>query len=257
VSQHPEKTGLLDEYDRNSRLKPALLTILPASFLVLTLGTTYSLAVGVLTAPLTALGFTYVLAQLARDWGKRKQMQLFRLWGGKPTTAKLRHSDATLNPHTRSRYHKIVGPLVGKTMPSPSEEAANPESADLIYETVGDDLRERTRDRKKFPLVFKELVSYGFRRNLWGMKRFGICLACLAIAAQFVILISGYVQQHAINPPQVLATICNILILCGWIVIVTPSWVKIPADAYAEQLLASCQALDLARKSRAERKKAS
>src|SRR6266852_6401889 len=184
-------SGPLDEYDRNARLKPALLAMLPASLLVITLGAAYSTAVGVVAGPLTAIGFTYVLAQFARDWGKQKQPQLFALWGGQPTTAKLRHRNSTLNLHTRARYHEIAGRLVGKVMPSPAEEAANPEAADLVYETVGDCLRERTRDKRKFPLVFKELVSYGFRRNLWGMKRFGIWLACLCIAAQFILLINN------------------------------------------------------------------
>src|ERR1700731_553333 len=139
------KGGILDEYDRNARLKPALLTVLPASFLIAAQGLGFSKALGVLAGPISAVGFTYILAQFARDWGKRKQPHLFALWGGPPSTVKLRHRDTTLNPHTRARYHEVAGSLIGKTLPSKVEENDNPLEADLIYDSVGDSLRAKTR----------------------------------------------------------------------------------------------------------------
>jgi hypothetical protein len=92
------KVGLLDEYDRNARLKPALLAILPASLLITSLGSGFTTAAGLLAGSLTAVGFTYVLAEFGRDWGKQKEPYLFALWGGKPTVAKLRHLNKSINP---------------------------------------------------------------------------------------------------------------------------------------------------------------
>jgi hypothetical protein len=237
------KGGILDEYDRNARLKPALLTVLPASLLIAAQGLEFSKVTGLLAGPITAVGFTYVLAQFARDWGKRKQPHLFALWSGLPTTAKLRHRNTTLNPHTRARYHEVAGALIGKTLPSQVEENDNPQEADLIYDSVGDCLREKTRDTKKFPLVFKELVSYGFRRNLWGMKPFGISVACGCIALQILILIRQIMGHDPVTPIVVLALILNVVLVIGWIFVVNPDWVRIPADAYAERLLASSLAI--------------
>jgi hypothetical protein len=260
--EQPMKTvqpsrGILDEYDRNARLKPALMVILPASLTIAGLGAGFSAAGGVLSGSLTAIGFTYVLAQLARDWGKRKEPQLFSAWDGKPTTAKLRHRNPAANPHTLGRYHKIASRLIGKPLPTIAEEQADPRSADLIYESVGDCLREKTRDKKTFPLIFKELVSYGFRRNLWGMKPFGVVLACVCIAVQLVILTREILIQHPIAATPVLMTLANVLLLLGWLFIVGPNWVRVPADAYGDRLLAACTAIDAVYPKKPPRKKAS
>jgi hypothetical protein len=249
--------GILDEYDRNARLKPALLAILPASLTIAGLGTGFSAAAGVLSGSLTAIGFTYVLAQFARDWGKRKEPYLFSLWDGKPTTAKLRHRNSTVNPHTLGRYHEVASRLIGKPLPTIAEEQADPQSADLIYESVGDYLREKTRDKKTFPLIFKELVSYGFRRNLWGMKPFGAVLACVCIVVQLAILAREVVIQQPVAPTPLLMTLANVLFLLCWLFIVSPSWVRVPADAYADRLLAACTAIDAVQSKKPSRKKAS
>ncbi len=236
--------GILDEHDRNARLKPALLAILPASLLITGQGVGFSAAMGVLVGSLSAIGFTWVLAQFARDWGLRKQPRLFTVWDGKPTIALLRHRNAVLNPHTRARYHEALSRAIGKAFPTVAEEQVDPESADAIYDSAGDFLREETRDQKKFPLVFKELVSYGFRRNLWGMKPFGIGLASVCVVLQLAILTREIVAQHPVAPTLLLTTLANFLLLLGWLFIVSPSWVRIPADAYAERLLAACTVLD-------------
>jgi hypothetical protein len=238
------KKGLLDEYDRNARLKPALLVILPASLTVTALGVNVSAPVGVLTGSLTAIGFTYVLAQFARDRGKRKELSLFALWGGKPTTVRLRHRTNAINPYTLARYHAIATRLVGKSIPSTFEEQNDPQSADLIYESVGDCLRGKTRDTKKYPLIFKELVSYGFRRNLWGMKPFGIFLTSACVIFQLGFLTRLFFYQSSVPPVQVVMAVTNLVILLCWIFLVNPSWVRIPADAYADRLLEASSAFE-------------
>jgi hypothetical protein len=149
-----------------------------------------------------------------------------------------------LNLHTRSRYHEALGHLIGKTFPTLAEEQADPESADAIYDSAGDFLREETRDKKKFHLVFKELTSYGFRRNLWGMKPFGVALACGCIALQGAILTREVVAHHQLAPLSLLTTLANLLLLMVWLFIVSPNWVKVPADAYAERLLAAATDID-------------
>jgi hypothetical protein len=249
--------GILDEYDRNARLKPALLVILPASLTIAGLGAGFSVAGGVLSGSLTAIGFTYVLAQFARDWGKRKEPQLFSAWDGKPTTAKLRHRNPSVNPHTLGRYHETASRLMGKPLPTIAEEHADPGSADLIYESVGDCLREKTRDKKAFPLIFKELMSYGFRRNLWGMKPLGVVLACVCVAVQLAILTREIVIQHQVAPTPLLMTLANVVLLMGWLFIVSPSWVRVPADAYAERLLAASAEIDTIQPKKPSRRKAS
>jgi hypothetical protein len=240
MSTERSKSYTLDEYDRNARLKPALLAVLPIGLLIVGQGLRYSVVVGLFAGPLTAIGFAFVLAEFGRDWGRAKQGYLFSLWGGKPTTAKLRHRDMGLNPYTRARYHEIASKLIRKTLPSVVEEEADPQAADQMYESVGDCLVEQTRDKNTFPLVFKELVSYGFRRNLWGVKPFGVSLALSCVVLQFMILNF----QRSIDPAQFLMTLSNIVLVLCWTLVVRPSWVRVAAEAYAERLLASCVTIE-------------
>jgi len=76
------------------------------------------------------------------------------------------------------------------------------------------------------------------------MKPFGIGLASVCIVLQLAILTREIVTQHPVAPTLLLTTLANVLLLLCWVFIVSPSWVRIPADAYAERLLAASTALD-------------
>jgi hypothetical protein len=130
--------------------------------------------------------------------------------------------------------------LIARVLPTAQQEEADPAAADLVYESVGDQLREKTRDKGKFPLVFKELVSYGFRRNLWGMKPSGVVLACTCVGLQLGLIGKALFAHSLPSYLSASATAFNAVLLCAWIFIVTPRWVRIPADAYAERILAAC-----------------
>ncbi len=236
-----------DEYERNARLKPALICIIPVSLTVASLGTQYSVAMGAVSGPLTAIGFTYVLSELGRDWGKKKQKHLFDLWGGKPTTVKLRLRDSSINPITLERMRQTSNALIGKTLPTREEELIDPVAADMLYESFGDYLRDHTRDKKVFPLVWKELVSYGFRRNLWGMKPFALSVLICCILLQGSMAWHGNSLGRSLNPTLLVTVFLNICFALFWLAIARPAWVRIPADAYAERLLEASTSLSPAK----------
>ena len=107
--------------------------------------------------------------------------------GGLPTTVTLRHRDATYDAATKAGFHKFIAAKLDQPAPSPAEETADPQAADAYYARGVTWLRENTRNSKKFDVLFNENVSYGFRRNLFGLKLPGfllnalIVLVCLAI----------------------------------------------------------------------------
>lgn len=215
-----------DAYDRRARLSPALLAALPLAVSIVPLAQELS-AWWTVTAPLLAYcGGTYLLAQLARDRGKRIEPRLFRRWGGPPATRLLRHRGAR-NPVAVARRHAQLARVVPDLhLPSLAEEAADPLGADQVYEVAVDYLRDATRDDEKFPLVFKEICNYGFRRNLYGLRSYGAVAAVLGVAAS--------VPTSAFGPLAL-----NLLALLLWFSVVTPTWVRVAADAYAERLLAT------------------
>ena len=93
----------------------------------------------------------------------------------------------------------------------------------------------QTRDKQKYPLVFDENVSYGFRRNTWGLKPFGIAAAVVGTIGAAV-----SIYRFKDGPNLGLAVACttlSALLLLFWLFWVRPSWVRIPAKAYAERLM--------------------
>jgi hypothetical protein len=236
----PSLTSLsLDNYGRRARLQPALLTALPIALAVFAWfppdfkwATLWSL--------LSYAGGTALLAQVARDRGRNKQADLFTTWGGKPTTCRLRHRDTDNAVLLARRHSQLQRLLPDLQFPNAEEEAADPRRADAIYESATAFLLERTRDQKKFPLVFEENCNYGFRRNLWGLRPAGIIVTLGGVAA---LLLGLAMQRITFGPTALAAGIVDVALLCGWLFLVTPQWVRLPADAYAERLLAATEQL--------------
>lgn len=187
------------------------------------------------------LGFAFLLAEFGRDAGYLKQNKLWELWGGPPTTQLLRHRHAAGNPVLRKRVHKKLHKLIPEiTLPTAEEENADPVTADHIYETCVKYLLARTRDHQRFRLIYKENVSYGFRRNLWGLKPFGVIGSILGI-----LLTAGYCWYSGTVVTAEIAIVLalHIVIVALWGLVVRPSWVRVPADAFASRLLEACDEL--------------
>lgn len=231
-----------DEYEHRARLRPALLVSLPLALAVMSWFPDRS-GMQVLAGLAAYCGFTGLLAQLGRDHGKQKEPWLFQLWGGKPTTQILRHRNSLLDATTKKRYHDALNTIVPDTLlPTADAEAAAPIDADAKYDSCVLFLREKTRDKKAFPLVFAENVNFGFRRNLWGMKPTGLTLSVVALIGSIAAAIVRFESSQSLAIGAV-ASVINGLMLAWWIMRINPEWVRIPAFAYAERLMSACESL--------------
>ncbi len=143
----------------------------------------------------------------------------------------------------KRRHARLQELIPNIALPTEEKEAADPVGADQVYDTCVSFLRERTRDKSKFRVLFSENCSYGFRRNLWGMKVLGIAVAVISLGAVVgTIFVRG--PDTALAAPAVLAGgAISLLLLIAWVFAVTPSWVRVAAEAYAKQLLAACDEL--------------
>jgi hypothetical protein len=235
--------NISDTYVRRARLQPAMLVALPLALAVFAWSCSGLARWGVLWSVFVWCGGTALMAQVARDRGRLKEPGLYRSWGGKPTTRLLRHRDA-LNRVVLSRRHKRLQLLVtGVRIPSAEAEEADQEGADQVYDACTAFLLEKTRSKEHFPLVFEENCSYGFRRNLWGMKPLGLLTSTLGLVA---VLVPVVVSLRAGTVPALIVFVCGgfcLLLLVGWLTWFTPEWVRIAAEAYAERLLAACENL--------------
>lgn len=231
--------NLFDHYSFQARLRPALLTLLPAALAVFAWTGPGEKWVSALWTLIGTVGGTFFLAVFARNQGKQLEQHLWQSWGGAPTTQLLRHTGPA-NPIMRERWHKSLTKLLGKSFPASEQEAADPVSADNIYAAAVRLHIGKTRDTKKYPLVYKENVNYGFCRNLYAMRVLGITVSILGIVASCaagIWFICGDKSQIA---PWACAGL-NAFMLILWVVVVKSSWVKVPAFAYAERLLESTE----------------
>ncbi len=235
---------LFDGYSRQARLQPELLALFPLFVTVAVwVPALYDFAAGLIGLA-TACGAVVYLAHLARALGRKAESRLYDAWGGKPTTLWMMHGDRTLDPQTKARYHAFLSDhITGWSAPSPDDEANNPRAAEATYDSAVRWLRERTRDRKRYGLVFKENVSYGFRRNLYGLKPIGLTLAVLCVAGNLGALYQAVLVAGGPIPPLGIASLALTLVaVAGWLWVVRQSWVRDGADGYARALHAACDA---------------
>ncbi len=243
-----------DPYDRQARLYPALLALLPLFVLVMML---YAPNAPVLTSAVTvavSCGALYLMTNLCRELGKRVEERLFREWGGKPSTQLLRHRDATIEAPTKKRYHAFLATKINEAFPDAHQEKKNPARADGIYQAGVRWLLNHTRPdhSRKFDLLFKENVAYGFRRNGVGIKPVGllVCLTCIVwvLAKEHVLLgpVRPFFDSVALTrlPDAATASLAVPLVMVVvWTFFFTKASVRNIAFIYAEMLLRACDVL--------------
>ena len=245
-----------DPYERQARLYPALLGLLP---LLAMIGLLYAPAATALAGIVTvavSCGGLYFMTSVCREFGKRLEDRLYSEWGGKPSTQLLRHRDRTIESVTKLRYHAFLAGKIGQAFPDSEQETQNPEKADDLYQSGVRWLLNHTRpdDTKKFDLLFKENISYGFRRNALGIKPLGVTITvgCLLWVVVRQVLIF-FASAHPFNdigvlwrlPENVAASLmASVAMLAAWLFFFTKATVRTAAFTYAEALLRACDVLE-------------
>ncbi len=235
---------LFDTYNLRARVAPVFVVLIPGIVAVAAWAPeALSLKLGG-AAAIVSVGLSVLAAQFGRDFGKRKEHALWESWGGPPTTHLLRHRNAKFNPVLRGRYHGRLRQLrPDLKIPTPEQEVRDSDAADQIYGATTRYLIGETRDTKRFPLIFKETVNYGFRRNLWGLKPFGLTISTLGASACILRLWLVYQSNQSLSAESVGGLVISLALLLVWLFWVTPRTVRIAAEAYAERLVEACEKL--------------
>jgi hypothetical protein len=232
-----------DKYTRQARLKPSLIVLLPLFVtLAIWLPEVWTL-LGGLTAIVSTCGLTLLLAEVARFQGRKVELEMIASNGGKFTTLFLRHRDSTVSTATKKTYHSFLKKASKRNLPSFESEETDPWSADDCYRGAVEWLLEATRGEKRFPLVRAENISYGFRRNLFGLKMPAMFLIALCIAAS-----GSFCIRHRYDDPTRFwagSLLCLALVAAGiiWLNVITMAFVEDGGRSYALRLLAQCDVL--------------
>lgn len=240
----PETNNLLDEYALRARVAPTLVVIVIPVIGLLCWFPAFSTTQLTLAAALSTV-LIAIFSQIGRDQGRALQPKLYVAWGGQPSVQLLRHRSRLMSKETRERYRlKLESVNPALRLPSEIEEMADPDGADSRYDSVCLFLRDSTRNKATFPLVFAENVNYGFRRNLLGMKHAGIALSLTAAVSALIATIVGMKPDAFELPPiPTVAAILNVVLLTWWLLRINSEWVRVAAFAYAERLIGACDSI--------------
>jgi hypothetical protein len=226
----PDLKELFDAYGRKARLFPGLLLCMPVGIAVIVMLPAFDPKS--LVPLVVAAGLPIFIANAVRSHGKHLESKLVARWGGMPTTQMLRHAGPIENHRMfRQRRQRLEG-LLGETLPTAEDEAADPDTADEHYIAATKSLIVRVREAKdRFRLVDIELADYGFRRNLAGLKPIALVVLALLLGGDALAFVMG-------TDPRKVLIIGAFHLACAiaWLAIVRPSWVREQAESYAERL---------------------
>ncbi len=233
----------LDAYTMKARLVPAIIAGAPAfAFAAIfvswgSLGFTHLIAGTALTVLFAAF------ADVARRRGKAIEPRLIERMGGLPTTTTLRHRDEAYDADTKAGFHAFIAAKLGKPAPTAAEEAADPAAADGYYARGATWLRENTRDAKKFDILLNENISYGFRRNLLGLKLPGFLLNAVIVATCLAIFWKRWPidLSNGFDAKLLAVIVIAVLHAIYLALFVTEAGVFEAARTYARQLLLCSQ----------------
>ena len=240
---------VLDQYDRKARLRPAVLCGLPLIVSIVLLFPAIRGFWSSIGLVIVYCGGSMLLIQISRDLGRALEGRLYESWGGKPSTAMLRHTDNRLPKPTKDRYRRFLSSTVPDlALASPQEEEAEPGQADAGYDSANRWLLEHTRDHARFDLLFTENVNYGFRRNLLALRPIALGIDAFALVLMIGVAVASWTGQFtgtilALSPEWWASLMITTVHALFFVAYIRADWVRMAAETYAQQLLAACDSL--------------
>lgn len=192
----------------------------------------------------------FAFADVARRAGYRVERKL-----GTRATPELWYRSNSMMPNaTKDLYRSFVSSQIKRAAPSEADELERPAEANDFYLGAGDWLRAQTRDTKKFHILFNELIIYGFRRNLLGLKPIAFAMNAVVVAGVAAIMWfrPSYFQTIVHRDDALYVILVVVVVHSAYMAIaVTKASVREASMAYGKQLIESCGLLISASKPKA------
>lgn len=233
---------MIDSYRTRARMFPVYVTISPVILTIAALvpkGLDLPLAGA---AAIVLVPLSFLASQVGADFGKRIEKDLWLKWGGPPTTRFLRHGNDEYSADSRERVHEKLRRF-GLNVPTEAEESGDQAASDTRWVSCTEELIRRTRSKKKYPLVFKGLVEYGFRRNLLGLKSIGLPICVLSLISCAWSVWATW-NSNEITAVGVSTTLLLVSLTLVWLFWVKENIVSISANRYARFILEAALDLD-------------
>lgn len=233
-----------DRYTLFARLFPAIIAAAPALALAWVLVSGKSLGITHAIAGTALAVLLMVFADVARRRGKQIEPALIERMGGLPSITMLRHGDETLDAATKARMHRFLSDKLNEPAPTASDEKADPAAADSFYTRAGTWLRENTRNKKKFDILFNENITYGYRRNLFALKWPALVLNATIVVGCVATYLYGIPDKYSLGLTPVF--VIAFLHAAYLAIFSNENSVREASRIYARQLLLSTESPNLA-----------
>lgn len=237
-----EPTKFFDAYSIRARLFPAVIAAAPALAAIALLVSWSTLGLSNAIASIGMLALMFAIADLSRARGRKLECRLYADHGGLPSITMFRRSDKTIDSGLKDRYRTFLAEQLGVQAPDAEVELLDKSAADGFYDQCGAWLRQNTRDSKRFSILFAENVTYGFRRNLLGVKTIALWLNAIVVGVCLLFLWRlGFDTAGPVGSRVGLVLIVAVAHAGYMLLAVTRGAVWDASQAYGRELILSCE----------------
>jgi len=217
------------DYDRETQLVPAVALFLAPIISINLLGVKVGSAIGTTIGGISLGAIVSILTtRLIRDQGKSFARRYFKGYPTTVTSLRLRENAGYLVDQRRAKLEA----LTGVNLLTKRQEIAKPGDADQRLQHVTDSVRDMMRDQKKFPILWRELKSYGYWRNMLAIKPWGIALSILSVLAPMAVML---ILPHGHRSLQCVAILAGVAGLSFWTIGVRRKRFIAASDRYADE----------------------
>lgn len=226
---------LYDKYDLRVRMSVGIIILAPiilSLFLLIPATRSISFTAVILVI---SFGICNLIISASRYYGRNAVKKCFT--GALPAQRMLHPDDYTLDAITKSRYQKYLSTKIEGL--SFDKDASN---LNDTCNTAINWLISQTRDSNNFPIIKEELINFGFSKNLYGVKPFGITISSILTIIEFLLIYFQYKLTINIFDTSclIVSAIISICFLLMWIFVVNKNWVIENGKKYAISLLSAC-----------------
>ncbi len=227
----------MSAYHFYTRFSPIILLLLPVYILSIPFCVDVENTIKCLSIILLLTGLVLFISNLDKNFGKKKEKELWKIWQGAPVEILLDDNTNYIDSKTKDNYHLKLLKILPRSREIDLKTIPNEEKNHIYQWLVMYLIKQRSSEIDRTELNNKNMV-YGFKRHLWGLRKVGITSLIIFIIGYFVyhLKINNF-DLSMLHLSFYLQELILIIMLFGWVYFVTSFWVKKSAIVYTKLLL--------------------
>lgn len=220
-----------DDYEFRAGILPSAIIVSPLIIPVYIINLDEADSIGsILLSGVIIVAFLYAISFQVRKKGSSIQEQLWKKFGGSPSTRFLRWSDSKIDEESKKQLYDAIRFYCMFDLCSKDEEKINPIEADERIKQAFSQIKPLVYHEDPNGKWAKYNAEYGFNRNLLGCRMYWICSAAIGViiceigwhlSGKFCFIFGGVLD------------LLLFLWAVIWSILVLPEVVKYPDELYA------------------------